>query len=77
MDIVSGMTANLEILGGVSDIADNPKTMEIIEERIDKLPDMADQCIEVSLIQKWKRPDIGFETDVQPLFHVWKILLLW
>ncbi len=52
MDIVSGMTANLEILGGVSDIADNPKTMEIIEERIDKLPDMADQCIEVSLIQK-------------------------
>ena len=39
MDIVSGMTANLEILGGVSDIADNPKTMEIIAERFEKLPD--------------------------------------
>ena len=59
MDIVSGRTADLEILDYVSDITDNPKAVAVIAELIDKLPD-----IEVlGSLEKWQAAFLAAEID--------------
>ena len=40
MDILSGKVIDLEVLDYVPDITDDPKAIEVIEELIDKLPDI-------------------------------------
>ncbi len=59
MDIVSGRTADLEILDYVPDITDNPKAVAVIAELIDKLPD-----IEVrGSLEKWQAAFLAAEID--------------
>ena len=59
MDIVSGGVADLEFLDYVPDITDNPKAIEVIEELIDKLPD-----IEVrGSLEKWQAAFLAAEID--------------
>ena len=59
MDIVSGRTADLEILDYVPDITDNPKAVAVIAELIDKMPD-----IEVrGSLEKWQAAFLAAEID--------------
>lgn len=59
MDIVSGRTADLEILDYVPDITDNPKAVAVIAELIDKMPD-----IEVrGSLEKWQAAFLAKEID--------------
>ncbi len=59
MDIVSGRTADLEILDYVPDITDNPKAVAVIAELIDKMPD-----IEVlGSLEKWQVAFLAKEID--------------
>ena len=59
MDIVSGRTADLEILDYVPDITDNPKAVAVIAELIDKMPD-----IEVrGSLEKWQASFLAKEID--------------
>ncbi len=59
MDIVSGRTADLEILDYVPDITDNPKAVAVIAELIDKMPD-----IEVrGSLEKWQAVSLAKEID--------------
>lgn len=50
MDILSGRTIDLEILDYVPDITDDSKAIEMIEELIDKLPDI-EIC---GSLEKWQ-----------------------
>ena len=59
MDIVSGRTADLEILDYVPDITDNSKAVAVIAELIDKMPD-----IEVrGSLEKWQAAFLAKEID--------------
>ena len=59
MDIVSGRTADLEVLDYVPDITDNPKAVAVIAELIDKMPD-----IEVrGSLEKWQAAFLAAEID--------------
>ena len=59
MDILSGKVIDLEILDYVPDITDNPKTIEVIAELIDKLPN-----IEVrGSLEKWQAAILASEID--------------
>ena len=59
MDIVSGRTADLEILDYVPDITDNPKAVAVIAELLDKMPD-----IEVlGSLEKWQAAFLAAEID--------------
>lgn len=59
MDIVSGRTADLEILDYIPDITDNPKAVAVIAELIDKMPD-----IEVrGSLEKWQAVSLAKEID--------------
>lgn len=59
MDILSGKVIDLEILDYVPDITDNPKAIKVIEELIDKLPD-----IEVrGSLEKWQAAFLAAEID--------------
>ena len=53
MDIISGRTADLEVLDYVPDITDNPKALEVIAELIGRFPG-----IEVrGSLEKWQKPE--------------------
>lgn len=53
MDIISGRTADLEVLDYVSDITNNPKAMAVIAELVGSFPD-----IEVrGSLEKWQKPE--------------------
>ncbi len=53
MDIISGRTADLEVLDYVPDITNNPKAMAVIAELVDSFPD-----IEVrGSLKKWQKPE--------------------
>ena len=59
MDILSGKVIDLEVLDYVPDITDDPKAIEVIEELIDKLPD-----IEVrGSLEKWQAAILATEID--------------
>ncbi len=59
MDILSGKVVDLEILEYVPDITDDPKAIEVIEELVDKLPD-----IEVrGSLEKWQAAILASEID--------------
>lgn len=59
MDILSGKVIDLEVLDYVPDITDDPKAIEVIEELIDKLPD-----IEVrGLLEKWQAAILASQID--------------
>lgn len=59
MDIVSGMVADLEMLEYVPDITDDPKAVVLIQELVDKLPD-----IEVrGSLEKWQAAFLAAEID--------------
>lgn len=59
MDIVSGRTADLEILDYVPDITDNPKAVAVIAELIDKLPDIGVR----GSLEKWQAAFLAAEID--------------
>ena len=53
IDIISGRTADLEVLDYVPDITDNPKALEVIAELIGRFPG-----IEVrGSLEKWQKPE--------------------
>ena len=59
MDILSGKVIDLEVLDYVPDITDDPKAIEVIEELIDKLPD-----IEVrGSLEKWQAAILASQID--------------
>ena len=59
MDIVSGRVADLEMLEYVPDITDDPKAVALIQELVDKLPD-----IEVrGSLEKWQAAFLAAEID--------------
>ena len=59
MDIFSGKVIDLEVLDYVPDITDDPKAIEVIEELIDKLPD-----IEVrGSLEKWQAAILASQID--------------
>lgn len=59
MDIVSGRTADLEILDYVPDITDDPKAVAVIAELIDKLPDIE----VIGSLEKWQAAFLAAEID--------------
>ena len=53
IDIISGRTADLEVLDYVPDITDNPEALEVIAELIGRFPG-----IEVrGSLEKWQKPE--------------------
>ena len=59
MDVLSGKVIDLEVLDYVPDITDDPKAIEVIEELIDKLPN-----IEVrGSLEKWQAAILASQID--------------
>ena len=53
MDIISGRTADLEVLDYVPDITNNPKAMAVIAELVGSFPDIKVR----GSLEKWQKPE--------------------
>ena len=53
MDIISGRTADLEVLDYVPDIRNNPKAMAVIAELVGSFPDIKVR----GSLEKWQKPE--------------------